>query len=314
MEIHQHKRALVWAKDKVKINSEFEPVRLMPWSSVYRASTKDGWIFLKAVSPPFDVELKLLPYLSEQFPEAVPHVIASNPELFCILMLDAGTPLRPIMQKNYQTNLALEALKTYVHIQQNLSEKTETLLKLGVPDWRLNTLSSHFSSLLEKEKFLIGDGLLAAEIEKLRAMHDKVQNLCEKLASFAIPETIEHGDMQDNNILVNTQNKLVIHDWGDAVITHPFFSLCNFLHSAVNQHDIKQEVPILEQAYCDTWSKHDTKEHLKDVLFLTKQLRELKFALSFSRIAECHGMHDLGEYKGTVAYALKAFIQRVCHA
>lgn len=309
-----NKMTLAWAKDKLKISDEFEPVRLMPWSSVYRASTKDGWVFLKVVSPPFDVELKLLPYLSELFPEAVPRVIASSPELSCILMQDAGTPLRPVMQKKYQIDLALEALKTYVQIQQQLSQETEMLLKLGVPDWRLSTLPSHFSSLLEKETFLKNDGLSAAEIEKLHAMRDKVQNLCETLASFIIPETIEHGDIHDNNILINSQSRLIIHDWGDTVISHPFFSLCNFLHSAVKQHAIKQEVPILERAYCDMWSKYDTKEHLEKLLSLTKQLREIKFVLSFSRIAECPGMHDLGEYKGTVAHALKALIQRVNHA
>tara|TARA_R110002126_G_scaffold239409_1_gene382631 strand:+ start:57002 stop:57943 length:942 start_codon:yes stop_codon:yes gene_type:complete len=308
--------SFTWAKDilsarNIKIHGEFEPVRLMPWSNVYRVKTQCGFIFLKVVTPPFDIELKLLPYLTEHFPEAVPYVIASSREYFSLLMQDAGTPLRPVMQKNYQLNLAIQTLKTYANIQQQLSHKIDLLLRLGVPDWRLNTLPSHFVSLLEKEAFLKNDGLSSSDITKLHALNNQIHTLCDRILSYAIPETIEHGDMHDNNILINSQNRLIIHDWGDTVLTHPFFSLCGFLHSAVKQHHIRQERAHLEQAYCNMWLQHETKEKLQSVLSLINQLREIKFVLSFSRIAECPGMHDLGEYKGTIANALKAFIQKM---
>lgn len=313
------KNSFAWAKDtlsthKIKMCGEFEPVRLMPWSKVYRVKTPCGFVFLKVVTPPFDVELKLLPYLSGHFAEAVPHVIASSPEHFSLLMQDAGTPLRPVMQKNYQLDLAILALQIYVHIQQDLSSRVDDLLKLGVPDWRLNTLPSHYLSLLDKKDFLKHDGLTVNELSKLQSLVEQVQTQCEQLASFPIPETIEHGDIHDNNILISEQKQLIIHDWGDTVITHPFFSLCSFIHSAKNQHKIEHLESILTQAYSDMWSKYDIKENLQNILALTNQLREVKFVLSFSRIAECPGMHDLGEYKGTVAGALKAFIKRMKYA
>lgn len=313
------KNSLAWAKDtlsaqKIKIFGKFEPVRLMPWSKVYRIKTQHGFVFLKVVTPPFDAELKLLPYLSDHFSEAIPHVIASSPEHCSLLMQDAGAPLRPVMQKSYRLDLAIETLKNYANIQQQLSQQTDLILSLGVPYWRLNTLPSHFLSLLEKEAFLINDGLSRDDIKKLQALSDEIHMLCHKILSYAIPETIEHGDMHDNNILISAQSRLIIHDWGDTVLTHPFFSLCGFLHSAVKQHHIKQEISHLEQAYCDMWLKYETKENIQSILFLVNQLREIKFVLSFSRIAECPGMHDLGEYKGTVAKALKAFIRRMHHA
>jgi hypothetical protein len=313
----QHQHAMAWAIDILKtetfdLQGMFKPVRLMPWSSVYHAETSAGIVFLKIVTPPFDVEINLLPYLSEQFPTAIPAVIACSQTLQCMLMHDAGAPLRLVLQKKYQLHLAKQALNTYAKIQQSTCAHIDRLLTLGVPDWRLHTLPSHYLALLEKTVFLTHDGLSLSEISQLKAQYAKVQTLCEALIQYNIPETIEHGDFHDNNILINKDKQLIIHDWGDSVISHPFFSLCSFLYSASNHHqpalspDIKKS---LEATYFKHWSNVLKQKDYQHITALLKPLNFIKFSLSFSRIAACPGMHDLGDYKGTIASALKAFLK-----
>jgi hypothetical protein len=48
----------------------------------------------------------------------------------------------------------------------------------------------------------------------------------------------------------------LINDWGDAVITHPFFSLAGFLDSAARNHGLGGGSPIYESiksAYFAIW-------------------------------------------------------------
>jgi hypothetical protein len=304
-----HKAAITWAEKYAK-HAVFKPVRLMPWSSVYVAETKSVRIFLKIVVPPFDIEIKLLPYLAEQFPEVIPKVIATHPKHQCILMHDAGMPLRDLLKKTYKNNWVKKAVSCYGNLQKNTSHQVDALLALGVPDWRLHTLPQKYLALLQRTKFLTHDGLSNDEITQLELRYPHVEQLCKVLASGPIPDAIEHGDFHDNNILINIHNNPIIHDWGDTVITHPFFSYCSFESSASRHHKISvSQQNLTETCYLDAWSDYATKEVLKHIMKNTKILNIIKFALGFSRIASCPDMHDLGDYKGTVAKALRSYLK-----
>ena len=51
-----------------------------------------------------------------------------------------------------------------------------------------------------------------------------VESLCAQLDGFGIPETLQHDDLHDGQVFVGDGRHLVL-DWGDACISHPFFSL-----------------------------------------------------------------------------------------
>jgi hypothetical protein len=107
---------------------------------------------------------------------------------------------------------------------------------------------------------------------------------------------------------INTHHHPIIHDWGDAVITHPFFSICSFLDSTRRQHNNHMQLALeLEQSYLDAWSDYGTPKKLKSIMQNIQQLNAIQFVLSFSRIAECPGMHDLGDYKGMIAKTLRTY-------
>lgn len=160
--------------------------------------------------------------------------------------------------------------------------------------------------------FLKNDGLKQIEIDNLKKLYSRVKDLCHSLSQYDIPETIEHGDFHDNNMLLNNENTLIINDWGDTVITHPFFSMTSFLDSLSRNHNINEDDPIgqnLTENYLNFWLKYESKANLKIVFELARRLNNIKFVLSFYRITQCPGMEDLGQYKGTIAKALIEFEQ-----
>ena len=47
---------------------------------------------------------------------------------------------------------------------------------------------------------------------------------CDELGAFGLPETIQHDDFHDGQVYVRDGRYLLL-DWGDACVTHPFFTL-----------------------------------------------------------------------------------------
>ena len=52
----------------------------------------------------------------------------------------------------------------------------------------------------------------------------RVEDLAEELASYGIAETLQHDDLHDGQVFLKDGQHLVM-DWGDACISHPFFTL-----------------------------------------------------------------------------------------
>ena len=51
-----------------------------------------------------------------------------------------------------------------------------------------------------------------------------VAELAGELASYGIAETLQHDDLHDGQVFVHGGRHLVM-DWGDACVSHPFFTL-----------------------------------------------------------------------------------------
>ena len=312
----QQPAVLAWAQTVLNANGHViqHPPKIIhdgPWSIVYRIATNAGTVYLKQMTPAFAIEATLTLFLKALFPASILEIIDHNENLHCFLMRDAGTPLRDSLKTHYDTHRACEALQVYAEIQQTTANHLDELFALGVPDWRLSTLPSLFLQLLDQKQFLEDDGLTLTDIAKLENLHPKTTELCLQLSQYNIPETIEHGDFHDNNILEHN-GCMIIHDWGESIITHPFFSLDSFLFSAERQHGIDETsatYDTLLTSYLDIWSNFESKDNLRDAFKLAKRLHRIKYALSYYRIAQCPGWKESGQHKGRITIALQAFLQ-----
>ena len=277
--------AIDWARGMLaqrgeRLLGDAETIRSYPWSTVTRLATDRGDVYLKEVAPAFAVELSLLPVLSEWFPGKVPEFLAIDFVQRRLLMADAGVPLRASLKARFETAPLAAALALCAGIQHGTVERVETLLSLGLADWRLARLPALYRSLLEDVP-----GLATAEIDGLCALAPRVEALCAHLAACGVPETIEHCDFHDNNVLVR-DGRMVIADWGDAVVSHPFLSLASCLDSAGWNHGLTDAAsdPLVD-AYLSVWAGFGTRERLMEAARLARRLHPILVALNFRRVA-----------------------------
>lgn len=307
---------VVWAKKSLThlgytILAEPQKVRSMPWSEVAMLQTNRGKIYLKITAELFSQEAELLHFLDSVGIQCIPKVIAINNEKRCFLMEDGGETLRDKLKISYELSLSSQALNTYANLQIKCIPYAPQLLGMGIHDWRIEKLPELYTHFISQEAMLKKDGLTDQDLRNLKNFYPTFVSLCAELASFNIPETLEHGDFQDNNILIQ-HNKIMLHDFGDATITNPFFSLASFLYSAKRHHGVDQgdlRYTVLYDSYMMPWQISITSENLRAAFNIAKKLGRFVFALSFARIKSCKGIEAFPQYNGYIAEALKMLYQ-----
>jgi hypothetical protein len=80
--------------------------------------------------------------------------------------------------------------------------------------------------------------------------------MCEELAAFGIPETIQHDDLHDAQVFVEDGAYRVL-DWGDAVVSHPFMTLAVTLDGViawgVDDVEGSEDLAPYLRAYLEPW-------------------------------------------------------------
>ena len=213
--------AHAWIAAHVPPTGEIEQPHVLPWATVMRVPTADGPMWFKANGPEQQFEAALVGVLAEERPDAVPPLVAVDPERGWMLMADAGERLREIVARERSLARWLEILPLYAGVQIDVAPRADELVALGVPDMRLAVLPEKFEALVEEIAEELSDRGLEARV---RERVPWVRGACEELASYGIPETIQHDDFHDGQVFVKDGEYLLM-DWGDACVSHPYFTL-----------------------------------------------------------------------------------------
>ena len=72
----------------------------------------------------------------------------------------------------------------------------------------------------------------AGEMRRLREAIPRVAAMCAELAGYGIAETIQHDDLNDGAVYARDGRYLIL-DWGDACVSHPFFSMSVTLEGVI---------------------------------------------------------------------------------
>lgn len=251
-----------------------EIIQDTPWSYVTRFATSDGYIYLKHTPEKLSLEANIIQILHEQFQAPVPRMIAFNSELHCFLMKDAGRSLREILKQNFDETLLYKTIKQFTSLQMTVADHLDVFLNIGVPDWRLKNLPELYKQLLSQKEILMEDGLSEIEINQLEALLPKVSHLCERLSSYSIKQTIVQPDFNDNNTLINNiTQEITIIDLGEISISHPFFSLINFLQVIKKHHPLKEETYLrIKHACLENYKKFESEKTLLDAFEIARIL------------------------------------------
>jgi len=196
-----------------------EQPHVRPWSTVLRMPTTGGDVWFKANIPLLAYEAAVVGLVAARRPDFVPTLLATEVDRGWMLMADGGERLREMVERERDLGRWLDILPRYGRLQIDMAQDRDRLLGLGLPDRRLATLASLYEELIGRVETVTDD-----ERRRLRALVPMVDELCERLASVGVPETIQHDDLHDGQIFVR-DGRYLFFDWGDACVSHPLFSM-----------------------------------------------------------------------------------------
>ncbi|HAT8180729.1 TPA: phosphotransferase, partial [Legionella pneumophila] len=233
------------------------------------------------------------------------------------LMLSCGDEtLRNLFKEKIDLEMLKSGISNYTKIQRAVENKLPQLIRLGIPDWRLEKISSLYDQLIQQEELLISDGLSKNEITLLNKAHEICINLCESLSKYQISETINHCDFHENNMVLNQNTgNISLIDWGETVIAHPFFSLNGCLWNMTYFYQIKQTDKIygtLQRQCVTPWLDLHDETALLDALKIANQLNGVFAALSYKRIYDATMAQPQTvqqEHPGSIAGCLRSFLK-----
>ena len=311
-------RASAWVQAElgrhgIAVSGPIEQPHSRPWSTVLRVPTVGGDVYFKAVSPAHPHEPALVEALARWRPDRISQPLSVDAERGWLLMRDAGRRLREMIRPTGDMRPWLSVVPRYVELQAGLARRVPDLLALGVPDRRLPVLSTLYEPLLaDVDTLRIGQtpGLTRSQYERLLGLTPRVAELCERLAAYRIPETINHGDLTDGNVFVGDSGPVFI-DWGDACVSHPFYSLRTVLVSAEISLDLEENSPQLHplrDAYLKPWTPYASRADLLEALDLAGRLASINGALTWHRlVSKLEGAHR-EEYAEPVPALLQEFL------
>jgi hypothetical protein len=189
------------------------------WSTVLCVPTGSGDMYFKANAAALRQEAAVVTLLAARRPDCVEPPLAVDLERGWMLMADAGVRLRGIVERERDLTCWLEILPLYAGLQIDLADDADELVSLGAPDLRLSVLPSRFEQLLDT---LID--LPLGDRRRLQGNVSRVREMCDELAGYGLPETIQHDDFHDGQVFVR-DGRYFLLDWGDACVSHPFFTL-----------------------------------------------------------------------------------------
>ena len=299
-------------ENDLHMTGEIEQPHVRPWSTVMTVPSNDGMLYFKASASIFAYETVLTDYLARFQPEIFPKLLAIDLKRHWMLMRDAGTPLRHFIRTEKSIARWRDVLPFYVDLQKEMAERTMHLLALNIPDRRLVKLPEMFTSLVADESAMLldqEDGLTSEEYARLKASAPEFEGMCEKLASFGIPETLHHDDFHDNNIFIQDGN-ITFTDWGESAVTHPFFTLVVLMRGIDNSIglDYSQESEQVRDMYLQYWTSYAPIDELKSIVKLAQRIGYVNRALSWKMTLDDLPEELKSEYAIAVPEYLKDFI------
>jgi hypothetical protein len=213
---------------------------------VYTVPAAHEVMWFKACAPHQSFEVPLTAGLSVRH-TSVTEVIAAHPARRWMLMADAGTRLHELGNPPQRW---LEVLPAYATLQIEETRRAAEHLAVGVPDLRVGRLPGRFGELRRAD--LPIDDAARGWLERFEPTFVA---WCAELDGAGIGGSIQHDDLHMNNVYERA-GALRVLDWGDACVSHPFFSLFETFRFLRELNRLEPGDPWfarLRDAYLEPW-------------------------------------------------------------
>ena len=291
---------------------EVEQPHAQWWSTALRIPTTLGALWFKAARPEGAFEARLTPLLAAQWPDRTVELLATDPERGWMLARDAGTKLRDLHDGRIVEHWE-RLLPRYAEMQVGMADRAGELLGLGVPGLRLAQLARELKELLEEPALLLQGENGGVDGERRRHLKEGLLAFaehCHVLAESAIPETLQHDDLNDGNAFLRGADH-VVFDWGDACIAHPFHSMVVALRSLAYRNGWRPggaEVARLLDAYLEPWSDHGSRAELLAAADLARRTGTIQRTLAWRRVVKAMPPDERAEDVEAVPYGLRLYL------
>ncbi|HQX15055.1 MAG TPA: aminoglycoside phosphotransferase family protein [Anaerolineales bacterium] len=304
------------AHNQLQLVGEIEQPHARAWSTVMRVPTNAGMIFFKATADETIYEIALTQLLTNLQPDVMPDLIAVDTVRGWMLMRDGGEQLRASIRPTQNVKAWEPVIIKYAELQKRLAERVDEILAFGVPDHRLAALPALYLQLLaDTPSLMIGQekGLTSTEYQQLQNLTVRFEQICAELTAYKIPESVNHGDFHDGNVLLKN-GRITLFDWGDADVTHPFVSLRTWFVSmeiALNLDDWAPPTPemlrLLEK-YLEAWQAYGEKEALTSAYRLSRPVASIVKTLAWHQSISRMDDSMREEYAWIVPEVLREFM------
>lgn len=303
------------SRQSIQLTGEIEQPHAFAWSTVMRVPSNEGRLFFKATAAETVYEAALTQKLVGWYPDCMPELVAVDIPRGWMLMRDSGEQLRASIRPTQDIKPWEPVITRYAELQIGLAEHLPEILALGIPDHRLAALPSLYSQfLMEKDSLMIDQekGLTSAEFEQLQSLTPRFEQICIDLTAFGIPESLNHGDFHDGNVLIKN-GRITFFDWGDANVTHPFVSLRTLFVSIeislkLDDYSFTPEMATLLDRYLEPWQKFASKDDLLTACRLSKPVASIVKALAWRQtISRLEGPLR-GEYAWILPELMREFL------
>ncbi|WP_258314653.1 aminoglycoside phosphotransferase family protein [Streptomyces sp. Act143] len=281
--------ALDWIREGLaarglRVTAERWRVRLRPWSVLVRIEVTDGAdvrsVWFKANPPGSAFEGALTAALARRVPEHVLEPLAVDAGRGWSLLPHGGELFRDALERGAADIRAWEeALRQYASMQRALLPYVDELGRLGVPDARAAALPGIFDAAVAANTALEPE-----DRTRLHALRPRLLDWCAELAATGVPDSLDHCDLHDGQLLRPAPGRFTFFDWGDANLSHPF---CSFTVPArrVRERYGPQALPRLRDAYLEPWTGDGrTLPGLRRALTLATRLGALAPTRAWTRL------------------------------
>ena len=225
-----------------------EHSHVRPWGTVARVPTDNGLLWFKANIAPLTFELPLIELLATQ---AVPHLVAREPNRGWMLLEDAGPLVSELYGKEPPLVVWGEFLGEYARLQVAAAPVADELIAAGVPDRRLPNLLTSLERVLENDRLVrppTPDTLTRDELDRVHALMPKLHESVAVLTALGLPDSVQHDDLHPWNVCVG-RDKYRFIDWGDACVSQPMLTL-----EIPLQWVGEEGSAFAKKAYSDPWT------------------------------------------------------------
>jgi hypothetical protein len=278
--------ALAWAIARLReigVTAHGTPEQLRAWerSFLMRIPTDAGSFYFKAAPAMFGHEPVLMEWLAARYPENFPEVLAVDAARGWFLQQEARGAALPLNEVREEEEW-YRAVRRLAEIQVDTAGQTAELRRLGCPHRGLEILARRIPKLCaDAGAMLLGEpaGLNRSQIERVASLAPTLLTLCEELASYDLPDALEHGDLWANNVLSTLAGPVYL-DWSDSSLSHPFFSLSQLMTEAVRllPASSRESRRQLRDSYLAPWSQVKPQETLTRAFEIARVLAPVHLA------------------------------------